>query len=129
MSWPRARISASTISMPFLSIVRSPFVVTRILIQRFSLSTQKRRFCRLGRKRRFVLLFACDTWLPPMGFLPVTAQTRDIELLRKRRRKLYPDWRRRPTTQTTPSQQPALGERHCTAAADDEMIEHLDVDH
>jgi hypothetical protein len=41
--------------MPFLSIVRSALVVRRRLIQRFSLSTQMRRRCRLGRKRRLVV--------------------------------------------------------------------------
>src|SRR5690606_27753032 len=55
---PRARISARTASMPFLSMVRNAALVMRMLIQRFSLSTQNLRFCRLGRKRRFVLLFA-----------------------------------------------------------------------
>ncbi len=58
--------------MPFLSIVRSALVVSRRLIQRFSLSTQKRRRCRLGRKRRLVLLLACETLLPTIGAFPVT---------------------------------------------------------
>ena len=40
---PRARRSARTDSMPFLSMVRSPALLTLRLIQRFSLSTQKRR--------------------------------------------------------------------------------------
>jgi hypothetical protein len=39
---PRARISVKTVSMPFLSMIRIPFVDTRNLIQRSSLSTQKR---------------------------------------------------------------------------------------
>src|SRR3546814_1079827 len=55
---PRARMSARTASMPFLSLVRNAALVMRMLTQRFSLSTQNLRFCRLGRKRRFVLLFA-----------------------------------------------------------------------
>src|SRR5690606_29021332 len=46
------------------------------LTQRLSLSTQKRRRCRLGRKRRLVLLLACETWWPTMGPLPVIWQTR-----------------------------------------------------
>src|SRR5690606_37214644 len=62
--------------MPFLSMVRSALVETRRRIQRFSLSTQKRRDCKLGRKRRLVLLFACETLLPTIGPLPVTWHTR-----------------------------------------------------
>ena len=42
--------------MPFLSIVRRPALVRRRLTQRFSLSTQNRRYCRLGRKRRLRLV-------------------------------------------------------------------------
>src|SRR5262245_33441516 len=61
--------------MPFLSMVRRAALVTRMLTQRFSLSTQKRRYWRLGRKRRLVLLLAWDTRLPPIGFLPVISQT------------------------------------------------------
>ena len=55
---------------------------TRRRTQRFSLSTQKRRYCRLGRKRRLVLLLAWETLLPTMGFLPVTSHTRAIGTLR-----------------------------------------------
>src|SRR2546423_13375802 len=62
--------------MPFLSMVRRPALVSRRLTQRFSLSTKNRRDCRFGRKRRFVLLFACDTWWPTIGALPVTWHTR-----------------------------------------------------
>src|SRR5690606_32220672 len=51
---------------------------TRSFTQRFSEATQKRRSCRLGRKRRRVLLFACETLLPVCTPLPVTWQTRDI---------------------------------------------------
>src|SRR5215813_10554716 len=64
--------------MPFLSMVRSAALVTRKLTQRLSLSTQKRRRCRFGMKRRLVLLFACETWWPTIGALPVTGQTRAI---------------------------------------------------
>ena len=75
MASPRARKSAKTASMPFLSMVRNAAFVTRMRIQRFSLSTQKRRDCKLGKKRRLVLLLACDTLLPDIGRLPVTLQT------------------------------------------------------
>src|SRR6185312_17293997 len=71
-SSPRARRSARTESMPFLSMVRRALVDTRRRTQRFSDSTQNRRDCRLGRKRRLVLLFACETLLPTIGPLPVT---------------------------------------------------------
>src|SRR5690606_24260632 len=75
-SSPRARRSARTASMPFLSMVRRALVDTRRRAQRFSDSTQNRRDCRLGRKRRLVLLFACETLLPTIGPLPVTWHTR-----------------------------------------------------
>src|SRR5690606_21482304 len=64
--------------MPFLSMVRRAAAETRSFTQRFSEATQKRRSCRLGRKRRRVLLFACETLLPVCTPLPVTWQTRDI---------------------------------------------------
>src|SRR3546814_3511491 len=64
--------------MPFLSMVRRACAETFSLIQRFSLATQKRRSCRLGRKRRRVLLLACETLLPVCTPLPVTWHTRDI---------------------------------------------------
>src|SRR3546814_8737895 len=57
-------------------MVRSALVETRRRTQRFSLSTQKRRDCKLGKKRRLVLLFACETLLPTIGPLPVTWHTR-----------------------------------------------------
>src|SRR5579884_1290108 len=72
---PRARSSASTVSMPFLSMVRSAWVDTRSFTQRFSLGTQKRRSCRFGSQRRRVLLLACDTLLPDSARLPVIWQT------------------------------------------------------
>ena len=71
-------MSASTISIPSLSMVRMPLVETRSLTKRFSDSTQKRWVCKLGENRRRVLLFACETLLPVTGFLPVTIQTLDI---------------------------------------------------
>src|SRR5690606_28133366 len=73
---PRARRSASTASMPTLSMMRMALAETRRRTQRFSLSTQNRRVCRLGRKRRLVLLLACETLLPVIGALPVTWHTR-----------------------------------------------------
>src|SRR5260370_25543468 len=73
---PRERSSARTTSIPFLSIVRSPALLSLKLTQRFSLSTQNRRRCRFGRNRRLVLLLAWETLLPTIGVLPVTAHTR-----------------------------------------------------
>src|SRR5271170_5863797 len=72
MRSPRARSLAMTASIPFFSTVRSPFADSRSEIQRFSPSSQKRCLCRLGRKRRRLRLFACDTVLPDTGRLPVT---------------------------------------------------------
>src|SRR6476659_9922676 len=69
---PRLRSSAMTTSMPFLSIVRSPWLDTRRDTQRFSLGTQKRRSWRFGSQRRRVLLLACETLLPVSAPLPVT---------------------------------------------------------
>src|SRR5690606_13151111 len=66
--------------MPTLSMVRSALVETRRRTQRFSLSTQKRCDCKLGKKRRLVLLFACETLLPTIGPFPVTWHTRAIIL-------------------------------------------------
>src|SRR5574340_432667 len=85
MASPRARSSARTDSMPFLSMVRSAALDKRRRTQRFSLSTQNRRYCRLGRKRRLVLLLAWETLFPTMGFLPVTTHTRAMMLLQKLR--------------------------------------------
>src|SRR6185437_6657145 len=73
---PRARRSASTASMPFLSMVRRALPDTRSFTQRFSLATQNRRSCRLGSQRRRVLLLACETLLPVVAPLPVTWHTR-----------------------------------------------------
>lgn len=60
-----------TSSMPSLSIMRNPLVLIRKRTQRFSLSTQIRWFWRLGKNRRRVLLFACETLHPVRGRLPV----------------------------------------------------------
>ena len=51
----RLRISARTVSIPFLSMMRMPLEETRSLTKRFSDSTQKRWVCRFGKKRRRVL--------------------------------------------------------------------------
>src|ERR1700709_1750380 len=67
--------------MPFLSISRSAAPETRRRTQRFSVSTQKRRYCRFGRNRRLVLLLAWETLFPTIGPLPVTSQTRDMRLV------------------------------------------------
>src|SRR5258705_2734385 len=124
---PRARISAITTSMPFLSIVRSPCCETRRPTQRFSLSTQKRRYCRFGRNRRWVLLLAWETWLPCCGFLPVTSHTRAMmQLQNSEKARFYTNSGFCPTMQRL--DQPALGERQYPAACDDEMIEHAHVD-
>src|SRR4051812_32353341 len=78
-AWPRARMSASTVSIPFLSIRRSAALETRRRTQRFSVSTQKRRYCRFGRNRRLVLLLAWETLFPTIGPLPVTSHTRAMK--------------------------------------------------
>src|SRR5215217_3153519 len=74
-------MSASTASIPFLSIRRTAALQTRRRTQRFSFSTQKRRYCRFGRNRRLVLLLAWETLFPTIGPLPVTSQTRAIGTL------------------------------------------------
>src|SRR3546814_6729984 len=79
-SSPRARRSARTASMPFLSMMRMALAETRRRTQRFSLSTQNRRDCRLGRKRRLVLLLACETLLPVIGPLPVRSEEHTSEI-------------------------------------------------
>src|ERR1700679_3470906 len=75
---PLARKSATTTSTPRFSMVRKPRVLTRKLMKRFSDSDQNRWLCKLGRKRRGLRLFACETVLPVLGPLPVTWQTRDM---------------------------------------------------
>src|SRR5579871_1714412 len=64
-------------------MVRRPRVVTRKETQRRSDSSQKRWLCRLGRKRRRLRLFACETVLPVFGRFPVTWQTRDMAVIPK----------------------------------------------
>ena len=59
-------------------MIRIPCEDTRRLTKRLSLSTQKRWACRFGRKRRRVLLLACDTLFPVAGRFPVTWQILDI---------------------------------------------------
>ena len=61
--------------MPTLVMILIAFALTFNFNQRFSVGTQKRFTCKLGSKRRRVLLLACETLLPDMGRLPVTAQT------------------------------------------------------
>ena len=75
---PLLRRSASTVSMPCLSMIRIPLLDTRNLTKRFSDSTQNRWVWRFGEKRRRVLLLACETLFPVTGFLPVTIHTLDI---------------------------------------------------
>src|SRR5471030_831654 len=75
---PLASKSATTTSTPRFSMVRKPRVETRRLTKRFSDSSQNRWVCKLGRNRRRLRLFACETVLPVLGPLPVTWQTRDI---------------------------------------------------
>src|ERR1700744_2351038 len=75
---PLDRKSATTTSTPRFSMVRRPRVLTRKLRKRFSASDQNRWLCKLGKKRRRLRLFACETALPVLGPLPVTWQTRDM---------------------------------------------------
>ncbi len=56
-------------------MIFTAFALTFNLTQRFSLGTQNRFTCKFGSKRLLVLLLACETLLPDIGFLPVTAQT------------------------------------------------------
>src|SRR6188768_585903 len=72
--------------MPFLSIRRSAALETRRRTQRFSVSNQKRRYCRFTRNRRLVLLLAWETLFPTIGPLPVTSHTRAISTPIKRNR-------------------------------------------
>lgn len=76
MFLPCERISATTTSIPFLSIVRNAAFDRRRLIHRFSFSSQNLRLCKFGKKRRLFLLLAWDTLFPVNGFLPVTSHTR-----------------------------------------------------
>jgi hypothetical protein len=56
----------------------------RSVTKRFSSATQIRFFCKFGKKRRRVLLFACDTLFPYCTVLPVSWQTLDIAVCRLR---------------------------------------------
>src|SRR5687768_3329202 len=123
MLFPRACISASTTSMPFLSIVRNAALDRRKLIQRRSLSTQNRRHCRLGRKRLFVLLLAWETWWPVIGFFPVTSHTRAMAIHSKiQKRILYPEFR-----YFLKSNQSPLRKGHRRPVTDDKMIQDFHV--
>src|SRR5690348_14854446 len=73
---PAARNSASTTSIPFLSIVRNPAWLTRSRTQRFPPSTQERWDCRRGKERRGGVRFAGTTLLPFAGCWPVTSHPR-----------------------------------------------------
>src|SRR5690606_26758740 len=85
--------------MPFLSMVRMAAAETRSFTQRFSLATQKRRSCRLGRKRRRALLLAWETLLPVLTRLPVTWQVLDMAHLESSCCRPWPG-RRRPRRAT-----------------------------
>src|SRR5690606_15837025 len=73
---PCLRSSASTASMPFLSIVRRARLDRRSFTQRFSLATHKRRSRRLGSQRRQDLLLACSTFIPICPPFLLTSHTR-----------------------------------------------------
>ena len=79
--FPLAFASFNTAVIPFLLIVLIAFVDTFSVIQRFSSGMKKRFFWRLGKKRLFVLLFACETLFPTCGLFPVIWQTRAISAL------------------------------------------------
>jgi hypothetical protein len=64
-------MSLRTFSMPCLSMILMPRVVTRRRTKRLTLSNQKRLCCKLGRKRLLVLLLAWETLFPTIGPLPV----------------------------------------------------------
>lgn len=69
--------------------VFSARVETFIRTQTFFSSSQMRLFCTFGRKRRRVLLFACETLLPYMTVVPVSWQRLDIgEFLEKQSAKI-----------------------------------------
>lgn len=56
-------------------MLRSPAMLMRIRMKRFSEATQTRFHCRFGSQRRRDLLFACERLLPLIGRLPVTRHT------------------------------------------------------
>jgi len=55
--FPARRISATTDSIPRLSIVRTPLVLTVSVTQRRSDGNQKRRLCELTLHQRFVRMW------------------------------------------------------------------------
>ena len=61
-------------------MVFSPLALTRRRTNRPRAGDHRRFSCRLGSKTRRVLLLACETLLPLMGFLPVTGQYLDITI-------------------------------------------------
>jgi hypothetical protein len=62
-------------SKPILSINFSPRIEILKVTCRFWLGSHKRRFCKLGKNRRLVLLLAWETLLPVRGRLPVNLHT------------------------------------------------------
>jgi hypothetical protein len=58
--FPARRISATTDSMPRLSIVRTPLVLTLSVTQRRSDGNQNLRLCELTRHQRLVRMWECE---------------------------------------------------------------------
>ena len=75
---PRFCRSSKTRSTPRRLMILMPLALVRNLTQRLRRWDQKRLSWILGRKRRLVLLCACETRLPVLGRLPVTTQIRDM---------------------------------------------------
>lgn len=69
---PRARMRATTASIPCLSMVLRPFTDTVRVTVRPSEGTKNRFFCRFGSKRRLVRRWEWETLLPKLGAAPVT---------------------------------------------------------
>lgn len=69
---PSCLIFFTTAYKPFLLMVRIASVESLSVIQRSSSARKKRFVCRLGKNRRFVLIFEWETLLPETGLLPVT---------------------------------------------------------
>ncbi|MEY2762563.1 MAG: hypothetical protein RLZZ43_378 [Actinomycetota bacterium] len=67
-------MSATTRSIPTLSIVRRPFELTLSEIQRFSDGSQKRFLWALTFHQRLVLMFEWETVWPVEGRFPRTSQ-------------------------------------------------------
>ena len=68
--------SAATARIPFLSMVLSPWLLTRRLTQRFSSGIKNFLWCRLGSSLTCFLRFEWDTLFPIKPFFPVTSHTR-----------------------------------------------------